>query len=128
VRMICERAEPACGTIMAHVNGWVWCMVCPETHKISPTYSPMRYALTEKARREAKIKAGFCAECGRRRDTISSRLCARHLAMKRVRKRRYDERRNLAVKDSLYSGSSRGMSGGAVITYDLRDETAGILL
>jgi hypothetical protein len=129
VRMICERVPAKCGSVLANNDGRIMCIVCPEPHKISPWYSPLGYAIKTKGQREAKIAAGYCAECGRKRDTTSARLCSIHLRMKAARKKRYLERIRHASLEALYSTSTRGHAdGSATPTYDLRDETADIVL
>lgn len=51
------------------------------------------------------------------------------MAMKAKRKRRYAERQRHASLETLYATANRGFADGTAIpTYDLRDETADIVL
>lgn len=124
VRMICERVPPACGSVIAKTGARMVCLVCPDPHPVARyryNYNPTN--------RAARIAMGFCAECGAKRDTTSSRLCSTHLRMKAARKKRYMERLRHASLETLYSTATRGHAdGSATPTYDLRDETADIVL
>lgn len=124
VRMICERVPPVCGSVIAKTGRGMVCVICETPHTVARyryNYNPTN--------RAARIAAGFCGECGAMRDSTSSRLCSRHMAMKANRKRRYMERLRHASLDTLYSTATSGHAdGSATPTYDLREETADIVL
>lgn len=104
-----HRAAPECRRIIARRDDGRWlCLSCIDPHTIkSPSgpgaYSPMRYAITEKARREQRVQSGLCAECGEKRGIHgNARLCEKHRAMSAARKRRMRERIALGVREELY--------------------------
>ncbi len=106
---IIHRAAPSCRRIVAKREDGRWlCLSCAEPHTItapggSGAYSPEHYATTEKGRREARVRAGFCAECGQPRGIHgNARLCAVHRRKSAERKRRARERATLAIRDNLY--------------------------
>lgn len=104
-----HRAAPACRRVVARRDDGRWlCLSCAEPHTIKApsgpgAYSPRRYAVTEKARREKRIAAGLCAECGEMRGIHgNARLCAKHRKMAAIRKRRMRERAMHAIRDNFY--------------------------
>lgn len=103
------RAAPACRRVVALREDGRWlCLSCAEPHTIKApsgpgAYSPARYATTEKARREARLRAGLCAECSRPRGIHgNARLCAIHRRKSAARKRRMRERALHAIRENLY--------------------------
>jgi len=102
-------AAPVCRRVVALRDDGRWlCLSCAEPHTIKApsgpgAYSPMRYALTEKARREQRVRAGLCAECSQPRGIHgNARLCETHRAKSAARKRRMRERAMHAIRDNLY--------------------------
>lgn len=108
-----HRASPTCRRIVARRDDGRWlCLSCAEPHTIKApcgpgSYSPMRYAVTEKARREQRVRAGLCAECSQPRGIHgTARLCEIHRAMAIARKRRMRERMAHGVRDEMYGHRS----------------------
>jgi len=104
-----QQATPACRRVVAQRDDGRWlCLSCIEPHTINApsgpgAYSPERYLTTEKARREARVHAGLCAECSRPRGLHgSARLCEIHRAKSATRKRRMRERIAHGLRDNLY--------------------------
>lgn len=102
-------AAPVCRRVVAQRDDGRWlCLSCAEPHTIKApsgpgAYSPMRYALTEKARREQRVRDGLCAECSQPRGIHgNARLCETHRAKSAARKRRMRERAMHAIRDNLY--------------------------
>lgn len=112
---VAERAAlihargPVCRRVVARRDDGRWlCLSCAEPHTIKApsgpgAYSPMRYACTEKARRDQRIQDGLCAECSQPRGINgNARLCEVHRIMAADRKRRARERAVHAVRENLY--------------------------
>ena len=112
---VAERAAlihgrgPVCRRVVARRDDGRWlCLSCAEPHTIKApsgpgAYSPMRYALTDKARREQRLRAGLCEECSQPRGIHgNARLCETHRAKSAARKRRMRERAMHAIRDNLY--------------------------
>jgi hypothetical protein len=104
-----SRAAPSCRRVVAQRDDGRWlCLSCAEPHTIKApsgpgAYSPMRYALTEKARRDKRVRAGLCAECSQPRGMHgTARLCEAHRAASALRKRRMRERIGHGIRESLY--------------------------
>ena len=102
-------SAPICRRVVAQRDDGRWlCLSCAEPHTIKApsgpgAYSPMRYALTEKARCEQRVRAGLCAECSQPRGIHgNARLCETHRAKSAARKRRMRERAMHAIRDNLY--------------------------
>ena len=106
-----QRSAPKCGRVLAQTDGKTWlCLSCEEPHVVRPypdayKYNPWTYLEREKARRDARIKAGFCEQCSRLRGPDgNARLCGIHRAKAAARKRLYKERQAHAALNMYGDG------------------------